>query len=487
MTEDLQNITEEKIKREPLNLTWSDYRWPLLFLLSMSMVGLFFPLGYLLVPLFLIGRFRNNRYDFLIMLTIVLGGFGFTTEASYPVKTWDIAFVLSIILMIVHRNRGIVKKSVITWFGYCLSIFLISTVSEESLSVQFRLMRYTFLFSCFIIPIACFAAQEFDMRKFFAALMPYLIIICIFYIIDGLIICGFIFLPRTPLWGEIPDSYFFSPVVFGFPNFVRKYPQALILIALAVYPIAKIYKLKWWHWAFFMGACVACQTFTVISGFVVGYLVCTIKFRTAIKYVIAVPILFTGIYLIDSLLPVAHKDSGDESFLRIKSSIDQILELAEVQDDVDLADFGSGRMAQAIPKIELVSELDRELTGLGFLHPTLTTNPKYIIDNEYYLDSSKSEEVATKLIEIELLQVYVTTGWLGLLSYFIFYPLTYIYVRRYVYGRYYLSVLVMSFWFGMGAYGGLTVCEGLLIVSLAYGTTLLAERTIRHENDFATT
>ena len=50
MTEDLQNITDAKLKREPLNLTWADYRWPLLFLLSMSMMGLRFPLGYLLVP-----------------------------------------------------------------------------------------------------------------------------------------------------------------------------------------------------------------------------------------------------------------------------------------------------------------------------------------------------------------------------------------------------------------------------------------------------
>ena len=477
MTDDATNIiAEPNIERKPLDLCWSDYKWPLLFLLSMSMIGLFCPLGYLLVPILLINRFKQNRYDFLIMLTIVLGGFGFTAEGSYPVKTWDIAFLLSIILILIHRNRGVVKKSVIAWFGYCLFVFLIATFSEESLGVQFRLMRYTFMFCYFIVPIACFASWEFDIRKFFDTLMPYIIIICAFYILDGLIICGFVFLPRTPLYGDIPDAFFFSPVVFGFPNFVRKYPQALILVALVIYPIAKMYKLKWWHLVLFLGACMACQTFTVISGFVVGYLVCIVKFRTIIKYIIAVPIVFAAVYFVDSLLPVSQKDSGDESFLRVKSSIDQILELTEMQDDVDFADFGSGRMAQALPKIELVSELNREMTGLGFLHPTLTTNPKYIIDNEYYLDTSKSEEIATKLIEVDVLQVYVTTGWLGLLAYFLFYPLTYIIVCRHRYAKYYLSVLVMTFWFGMGSYGGWIASDGLIVLSLSYGATLLSER-----------
>ena len=51
-------------------------------------------------------------------------------------------------------------------------------------------------------------------------------------------------------------------------------------------------------------------------------------------------------------------------------------------------------------------------------------------------------------------------------------------VRKFAYARYYISVLVMAFWFGMGAYGGLTAVDGLIIVSLAYGATVLAQRTL---------
>lgn len=463
-------------QRKPIEMTWSDYKWPLLFLLSMSMIGLAFPLGFIFVPLLLINRFRENRYDFLIMLTIVLGGFGFTAEGSYPVKSFDVAFLLSVILILVHRNRGIINKTVITWVVYCLFIIFISTFSDERFLIQFRLMRYTFLFSCFIIPIVCFTAKEFEIQKFFKALIPYVIIICIFYILDGLIICGFVFLPRTPLWGSIPESYFYSPIVFGFPSMVRKYPQGLILLALVVFPVSKFYRLRWWHWVLFIGACIACQTFTVISGIFVGYLVSVVNIRTILKYIMAVPLLLITIYFIDSFLPVTRGDGGEESFLRIKSSVDQVIELADIKDDIDLANFGSGRIGQALPKIELVNILDKELTGLGFLHPQLTTDPKYIIFNEYYLNSEKSEEVATQLIETEVLQVYVTTGYLGLIAYFIFYPLTYFYVRRYKYSRYYLTVLVMTFWFGMGAYGGWTACDGQILLTLAYGVTILSER-----------
>ncbi len=461
------------VPRERLNLSWSEYKWPLSFLLSMSMMGLWFPLGFILVPFILINRFRNNRYDFVIMLTVFLCGAGFIAEGTLPVKTGDIAFALAIILALVHRNRGIVSKTIKAWLCYCIAIFAIAMFSEEVMSIQIRTMRYLFMFIGFIIPITCFAGKEFDMRQFFRHLLPYVIIIWLFYILDGFVVCGFIFLPRTPLEGSIPESTFYQPWAWGFPNFIRKYPQGLIFTVLAIFPLCKYYKLKISHWLLFLGACAACQTFTVISGLAIGPIVCLANRRTIIKYAIAIPVIFVSLYYIDGMLPQAKKEGRPETALRIKSSIDQILALQDVEDDVDLADLGSGRLGQAIPKIELVNSLGRQMTGLGFLHPTLTTNPKYIIDNEYYLDSEKSEEGATKLIETEVLQVYVTSGWFGLIVYFIFFPYTYYIVRNKRYSRYYLSVLMMTFWLGMGAYGGWTAVDGQLILSLAFGVTIL--------------
>ena len=93
----LHNGSDPAEERRPLRLAGHEYLWPLFFLLSMSMMGLRFPLGYLLVPIILISTFRRDRYDFLIMLTLFFGGFGLIGEGTMPVKPWDIAFVVSII------------------------------------------------------------------------------------------------------------------------------------------------------------------------------------------------------------------------------------------------------------------------------------------------------------------------------------------------------------------------------------------------------
>lgn len=167
---------------------------------------------------------------------------------------------------------------------------------------------------------------------------------------------------------------------------------------------------------------------------------------------------------------------GDSSsFFRIKSSIEQIQAVREAQDDEDIAEFGSGRIAEALPKLEMVNHYNRNWTGLGFIHPQLTTNTKYIINNEYYKDQSENEEAATG-IEIEFLQVYITVGYLGLIAYFLFFGSTYAMIRKYRYSRYYLSVLIIVFWFSLGGFTGFTMSHGQIILGLAFAATLLAQR-----------
>lgn len=465
--------------RQKLDLGWSDFKWPLMFMLSMSMMGLTFPLGYLFVPLILINRFRNDRYDFVIMLMIFLGGYGLLAPDSLGIKLEDISFFISVALLIFYRKRGIVRKTFFLLIAYCSTIFILSLFSDETLVIQIRLMRYYFLFSCFIIPIACFSNHEFDIMVFFRKLMPFILLLCIFYAVDGFILCGHILMPRTPTW-EPYLSYFYSPIIYWFPHFVRKYPHGLILLALAIYPIAKFYKLPLWQWVVILAACASTQTFTVISGFIVGAVVCVSNGKRVILYIVGALGFLTALYFIDGMLPTKVKDGYDESFFRVKSSIDQFFDLAEAVDDEDVSEFASGRMAQAMPKMELVSNYNKELTGLGFLHPQLTTNTKYIIDNEYYIGVDYTLEVATG-IETEVLQVYVTIGILGLLAYLIFFSATYLIIRKYKYSRYYLSVLVMVFWFGMGAYGGLTVGSGLVMVSFTFAIVVMQQKSIERE------
>lgn len=470
------------VEKKYLGLTLADYTWPLLFLLSMAMTGLKFPLGYLLVPIILINRFRNNRYDFIIMLSIFMGGFGYISEGILPVKTEDIALLVSFAVACLYRKSPIIKKTLLLLVAYGVGLLLLAKFSTEPMSVQIRTWRYYLLFIYFIVPIASFTGEEFDIRVFFRRLFPYVFITCAFYIIDGFVICGHILLPNTPIDGGSGSSTFWSPYALPFSMiFPRKYPTGLILLALCIYPMAKYYKLKPMEWVLIIGACAASRTFTVISGFIVGYIVCVANARSIYKYVIVSVVILSALYYIDSFLPERKGGVATESFMRVKSSVDQVIDIGKMQDDEDLAELASGRSAQILPKLELVSSLGKEWTGLGFLHSELTTNTDYIINNEYYLDVEKSEEVATG-IECEPFQVYVSVGILGLILYFGFYVILNVFVRGYRYSRYFLSMVITVFWFSLGAYGGLTNAHGLIMVGLSYAVVIMTGKSTLNSN-----
>ena len=470
---EVEKAPEVRPERRYLDLSWSNMRWPLFFLLSMSLTGLQFPLGYLFVAIILINRFREDKYDFIIMLTLFFGGYGLTGQDTFgPLKMPDVALGISLIALFVYRKTDIVRKACIGWALYLAGILIIASFSEESMSIQLRTIRNYLTFIYFLVPLVMFSREEFDFNKFTAKLFPFALILCAFYIIDGFILNGFVFLPRTSLAGAEAESTFYKPILYSFGGpFVRKYPPGLYMMLLCVYPLAKTYKLRWWQWLLFIGALAACRTFTVILGFVIGYFVCVLTWRTILKYALIAIVAFGALYYVDELISTSNMDAH-ESTLRIKSSIDQIIELGEVQDDVDLADFGSGRFGQMLPKLEMVREYDRQLTGLGFLHAEFTTNTKYILINEYYINTEKSEETAVG-VEIEPVQVYINMGYLGLALYFTYFIAMYVLVRRKRYSLYFLSVLVMSFFDGLGAYGGLTFPVGLLLCGLCFAVVIM--------------
>lgn len=475
------NGANGRLERRYLDLSWHNIRWPLFFLLSMALTGLKFPLGYLFTAIILINRFREDKYDFIIMLTLFLGGYGLTGQDTFgPLKMPDVALAVSLIALFVYRKTDIVRKACIGWGLYVAGILILASFSEESMSVQLRTIRNYLTFIYFLMPLVVFSGMEFDFEKFTAKLFPFALILCAFYIIDGFLLNGFILLPRTSIAGVESDSTFFKPVFHPLtPPFIRKYAPGLYLLLLCVYPLAKTYKLRWWQWLLFIGALAACRTFTVILGFVIGYFVCILTWRTIAKYGLVAVCAFAALYYIDGLI---SREGAYESTLRIKSSIDQVIDLGEVQDDVDLADFGSGRFGQMLPKLEMVREYDRQLTGLGFLHAELTTNTKYILINEYYINAEKSEETAVG-VEIEPVQVYINMGYLGLALYFAYFIAMYVIVRRKRYSLYFLSLLVMSFVDGLGAYGGLTVPVGLLLCALCFAVVIMGPDNKYDENN----
>ncbi len=474
MTDDATNIiAEPNIERKPLDLCWSDYKWPLLFLLSMSMMGLRFPLGYLLVPIILISRFRADRYDFMIMITLFFGGYGLIGETTLPVKTSDIALAVSVFGVIVFKKSPLVKKMLGLLLCYAVILVFLATFSEESMMIQIRTIRGYLFFIYFIVPLMIFAGRRFDIISFFGHLAPYLIIICCFYVIDGFIISGHILLPNVHIW-EDHFSYFYSPTIYGIGFFPRIYPQAMFILLLGMYPFARVYKLGGFHWVVMILALCATRTFSIISGLIATYVMSMPNFKKVIKYGIF-GVLFIGfLYVIDIFLP-KNAETG-ESTMRIYSSLQQVFNVGNIQDDEDLAELGTGRMAQALPKLELVSEMNKEAVGLGFLHEELTTNPKYIIDNLYYTDTSRSEEVATG-VEIEPVQVYLSCGYIGLTVHLLFLFLTYLFIKKYRYSYYYLSVLFGFFWIGLAGFAPLNSHLGLILCSLAFSVVVLDEKS----------
>lgn len=473
MIDKMQHIYKEK---QTLDLSWSEYKWPLIFLVSMSMMGLRFPLGYLFVPVVLINRFLKDRYDFMIMISLFFGAFGLIGEGTLPIKTWDICFAVAVICIIVLKKNLFIKKTLLLFVGYTLALIFIATFSDERMSVQIRIIREYLYFIYFIVPFVVFAGRKFEMSVFFRKLMPYVIVLCGFYILDCYIISGKIFLPCTYTGHDSPST-FYDLTLYGFGKMPRIYPPGLFILALAVYPVAKVYKLLPWQWIFVALALYASRTFTVISGLIATYVLSLPNFGRIVKYGLGAVVLLAVIYGIDSMLPMNAEN--EESTFRIYSSINQLTDFSNAQDDEDMAELGSGRIGQAIPKFELINEMGKQMFGLGFLHPKLTTDTRYIIDNPFYHDNTKSEEVATG-IEVEPLQVYLSAGYVGLVVHFLFLFLTYFLVRKCRYSFYYITVLFALFWFGLGGFSGLNNHDGLILCSLAFSLVALDQRT--HED-----
>lgn len=457
-----------------LEYSFGEWAMPLVFLLSMSMMGLKFPLGYILVPVLLINRFLKDRYDFLIMLTIFLGGYALISYEVIKVNSAYVVFVLSVVGLLVFRKNALIKKTVAALVIYGVALLFFAYLSDESLSRQIRTIIYYLSFVYFIVPLIVFSGQDFDIQVFFRKLFPYALILCAFYALDAFVVSGFIFIPRSYLPDGL-ESTFYDPIAVPFSTyFPRKYPPGLYMLALCVFPLVRYYKLRWWQWLLVLLAFAACRTFTIISGLFIGYILFQGKLGRFMKYALGGIAAFAILYFVDDAMTVGNVDSENSSFLRIKSSIDQLIDLESAQDDEDLAEAGTGRIGQAIPKFELLYSLNKQWVGLGFIDQE-TTNTKYIIENEYYENPDKSIEVATG-IEIVPLQIILTIGYLGLMIHIALFVYLYYLTKPYRFSIYFLSVMFILVWFGLSGFEGLVTVQGLLLVSLAYSAVILENR-----------
>ena len=445
------------------------------FLLSLALFSLEFWPALLLVGVFLIHSFRSDRYFFLIELFLLCGGYGYIRPGQFPVNSYDIGLLIGIIGIIIYRRNKMVKRLTLAMLAYFAVILLIASTSDENMAIQFRRIRLYLGLVSFFIPMVIFANRQFEWQKFIHTVMLFTLTICLFYTIDTFILNGGILVPSAT-W--VRDSFgkahyssishlVWDPLSLWWP---RHYPYGLYWMALCIIPLAtKQVRLRPLHYALVFLAIFASRTMTFMAGILIGFASFAGQAKKMIKYSLGTIVVLSALYAVDSSLG---------SPMRVASTVDQFTSLSTAADQVDLSEFGSGRMAQIIPKWELLFRLNRQWLGFGFLHPELTTNPKYAITNEYYTDTSRSEEVATA-VEVTQVQTIFDIGFVGLLVQTAFYVGLYFMIRRLRHASYYLCVLITISVFGLGGFAGLSLNDGLFLLGLTLGAILLSNPECR--------
>lgn len=450
---------------------------PILFMLSMSAVGLSFYPAWLIVLAMLLKRFRTDRYEALIMLLIILAGSGFRDQPTTIECT--LIYLVSIPLMFIMRKTPTTVKIIKVWAVYSIGCLVFAYLSKESIMAQGLVLMWYLSFAFIMIPLGMFAGRSFSMDDFFNRLYPYAMIFMVFYWIDGLILCGPVLLPT--LQPYVGVMKFTNPYVIPFGSLsgyiAREYPPGFYLPMLLVYPVVRRYRLRIWELVLFLGALFITKTFALISVMLLGYIICQKGFGKISKYILLGTGLFLAVYGID----VAISDPADlvtpeGSKLRVASTITQFVVLDDAQDVEDLSEFGTGRMAQIIPKVERLYELGLEWTGFGFLHPTKTENRMFMIDNYLYSDIEKSYE-SVAMVEVIPVQVFLNIGYLGLVWHILYLIALVLCVRKLPDAKYAWSLMVMFIWIGISGFCGMMSAQGQIIVATAFAMVILQEKT----------
>lgn len=459
-------VRRDDSEREVLHLFPNEFFSAFIFLITLSLLGLEFPPAYLFLPVILFTTFLRNRYDFLIQFTILCGAYGFYNEdKAFPFKWMDIALLLSIIAIVIYRRDKTLNKLLLFTGGYFAVLFLLALTSSESIMIQIRRMREYWGIIYFMFPLLIFAREEFDIKIFYRKIFTYAFIIAIFYIIDSLIFGGSILVPRTFTFSGYYSTYY---KFYCYPgSFPRKYPPGLFILALCIFPILKFYSLQAKHIIVFALSLVVCRTFSVIGGIVLTFLFFTGNALKTIKYIAIGIVIFIAGYYIDGAM-------GGQ--LRIQQLIKQFEVLKTPNDPELLIEFGTGRMAQILPKIAHMLSTGKQYTGFGFLHDDLSTANEFSITNEFYSDVSQSEETVAR-VEVTQIQTVLDVGLIGLLIQTFYYLAIYFWVLRPLpYSKSYLVVLVCISLFGIGGFAGLISHHGLLLLGLTIGTILLTAK-----------
>lgn len=442
-----------------------DWRRALVFLLSMSLLGLHFYPALLLVLVLMINSWRRDRHHFLIQLLLFCGLFALASPDLLVVRRSDVLIVLGWVgLCVVKKNTVEMKRVLLAMVAYFAFALAMALKSEELMWIQLRVLREYFAFVVFTVPIMVFGREQFDAMRFFKLVGVYGLIIMVFYVIDGFVLQGWILIPAST--SEYEDSTFYAPVMRPFSfYFPRKYPNGLIFCALLIYPLRKCYRFNWKQWSVVALSFLAMRTMTMIAGFAATYMLFMGKTRRVVLSVFAGLVLLVGLYFVDT---------AAGGFLRVADTVNQFAMLKMTEDVEDLAEFGSTRGAQIIPKMELLYDQKREWIGFGFIHPELSQKSTFSLSNELYSFGKQEESISQ--VEETHFQTIINMGYLGLIVQTLFYFGLYFIVAKCRLAKYYLSVLIAVSIFGFGGFAGLNHSVGLFVVAFSFAVVLLDHR-----------
>ena len=99
-----------------------------------------------------------------------------------------------------------------------------------------------------------------------------------------------------------------------------------------------------------------------------------------------------------------------------------------------------------------------------------------MIVNELYTDISENEEVAA-LVEVIPVQIFIATGWSGLIVHVLFLLAIYLIIRRLRLATYLLSVYFCCIWFGLSGFCGLISAHGLFLAAISFSAIILNSRS----------
>lgn len=438
----------------------------ILGLLLMSLFGLKFYPALALILIFFFWRYRTDRYSLFVELIIFIDGSGLMPYDLLPLKIADLGLLLGIIGIIIYRKDIIIRRICYAMLAYFAILFMIAMTSLESMSIQIVMMRNYWLIVLFFVPLLVFANRSFEWGKFMNALVVHMLVLCGFYAVDTFIFNGFILLPET---GFLVVSTFTDPEFKPLLSLPRHYPRGLFWMIPCVLAL-NYHKLRLskWQWCLIVLSLISSRTSTFLFALVTCFIFMRPNFTKAIKIAAACMVALAVMYGVD-------KSTG--GFMRVESTINQFTSLNNAKDEQDVAEFGTGRMAQIIPKWLLLTEMDRNWLGFGFLHRTKTTREEFQIYNNLYVNSDLAEEVSTG-VEVGVVQTIFDCGYLGLIAQCIFYIGLYFIIRRLKYSKYYLCTLIGVSVTSIGGYANLNSLHGLSLLAMVLGAILCANKPL---------